>query len=153
MSDEDEIMEEGFGVDSGNKLKGTGESAGANHDDIKQVLSGYYAVSFPHHPKIKIMIEETLESIVHFFSEHFHDNQVSCSEDSIDYKVLRGGSVTLAAVCQVHPQLPLDKAVIKHKCIDSLVGVIKNHKLAVVKEEATWAILNVIRGASINQIQ
>lgn len=37
MSDEDEIMEEGFGVDSGNKLKGIGESAGANHDDIKQV--------------------------------------------------------------------------------------------------------------------
>lgn len=55
------------------------------------------------------MIEETLESIVHFISEHCPDNQVSCSEDSIDYKVLRGWSVTLTAVCQVHPQLPLDK--------------------------------------------
>ncbi|KAK1384503.1 hypothetical protein POM88_022238 [Heracleum sosnowskyi] len=39
-----------------------------------------------------------------------------------------------------------------HKCIESLVGVIENHKLADVKMEATWAILNAIDGANNHQI-
>ncbi|KAL8116801.1 importin subunit alpha-like [Apium graveolens] len=43
-------------------------------------------------------------------------------------------------------------AVIEHKCIKSLAGVIKKHKLVDVKEEATWAILNAIRGANSDQI-
>lgn len=44
------------------------------------------------------------------------------------------------------------EAVIKHECIESLVGVIENHKLEDVKREAAWAILNAICGANKNQI-
>ncbi|KAK1394340.1 hypothetical protein POM88_013396 [Heracleum sosnowskyi] len=228
--------------------------------------------------KIKPMIEETLESITCFINEYSPDCEVLCSADSVVYKVLSTGSITLAAICQVYPQLPSDKlklalgairkllrygsidiassacegfadlcdankavlaesdelhyviqqliiliesqdrgniinalealgsivrwgsdddvqviidkkglwqlqcllgeeekyyvidpcwilsnitarkekhiqAVIEHKCIEPLVDVIKNHKLTEVKEEATWAIVNAIRGANNDQIK
>ncbi|KAK1394842.1 hypothetical protein POM88_013898 [Heracleum sosnowskyi] len=237
-------------------------------------------LAFSNRPDIKIkpMIEETLESITCFINEHSPDGEVLCSDDSVDYKVLWASSMTLAAICQVHPQLPSDKlelalhairkllrygsfeiassacegfadlcdgnkavlaesdelnyvieqltiliesrergnvinalealgsivrwgsdddvqviiekkglwqllecllreqdknyvmdpcwilsnitarkekhiqAVIEHKCIESLVNVIKKHKVAEVKEEATWAVLNAIRGANNDQI-
>ncbi|KAK1394349.1 hypothetical protein POM88_013405 [Heracleum sosnowskyi] len=227
--------------------------------------------------KIKPMIEESLESMTYFVIDHSPDGELLYNAVSFDEKVLFTSSMTLAAICQVHPQLPRDKlvwaltaikkllrygnyeiasnacegfanlcdgnkavvverddlnyvveqlivlidsgervnaiialealgsivrwgsdadiqviidreglwrlerllhkkdkyyvmdpcwilsnitarkeihieAVIRHKCIESLVGVIENHKLADVKMEATWAILNAIDGANNHQI-
>lgn len=67
-------------------------------------------LAFSNRPDIKIkdMIEEALESMTSIITEHSPDCEVLYG-DSVDYKVLSTGSVTLAAICQVHPQLPRDK--------------------------------------------
>lgn len=59
--------------------------------------------------KLKPMIEEALESINFFINEHSPSYEVMYDAASVDYEVLYASSMTLAAICQVHPQLPRDK--------------------------------------------